>query len=83
MGGKRRVSVGVILLQVDVLIGEFVQASRPEKRLGGLDQQDRPGKTVVVEAAPETATKNGFQLRGAEIGGGPRPIGFLGRRLPM
>src|SRR5216683_7299328 len=53
LGRKRRVSVGVILLQVDVLIGEIVQANRPEKRLCRLDQQDRPGKTVVVEAAPE------------------------------
>ena len=47
------ISVWIILTEVDVFIGELVQTNRSEKRLRRLDQQDRPGKAVVVEAAPE------------------------------
>src|ERR1700737_4911740 len=45
----------------------------------GIEERECPDERSLVEAA----ATNGFQLRGAEIGGGPRPIGFLGRRLPM
>jgi hypothetical protein len=45
------ISVRVILLQVDVLIGELVQINGSEKWLRRLNQQDRLRKTVVLEAA--------------------------------
>src|SRR3981189_606551 len=68
LAGKRRISVGIILLQVDVLIWQLVQTNRPKKRLRRLNQQDRFRKTVVVEAAPEMNTRfDRHNVEGADV----------------
>ena len=50
------------------MIGQLVQTNRSEKRLFGLDQQNGPGKTVVVEAAPEMNTRfDRHDLEGTDV----------------
>ncbi len=47
-------------------------------------RQATPAVAAHASCISASCSRDGkFQLRGAEIGGGPRPIGFLGRRLPM
>src|ERR1700738_1155074 len=78
LAGKHRISVGVVLFQVDVLIWELVQTNRSEKRLRRLDHQDRLRKTVIVEAAPEMNTRfDRYDLEGTAV----QPHGLEGKRL--
>ena len=50
---KRRISIGVVALQVDVGVGKPVQSHRPQEGLRRLHQQHGLGEAVVVEAAPK------------------------------
>jgi hypothetical protein len=39
-------------LQIDILVGQPVEPDRAEERIDRLDQQDGPGKAVVVKIDP-------------------------------
>jgi hypothetical protein len=62
--------------------GRLVETSR-KPCWGGLMRMIEGVVSPIVPTVSIDAALGKFQLRGAEIGGGPRPIGFLGRRLPM
>src|SRR6185437_3524031 len=51
--GEADVAVGIVLADVDVLVGQRVEPDSAKKRLLGLDQQDGLGETRIVEAAAE------------------------------
>src|SRR5260370_38202419 len=66
--GKRRVSIGVIPFQVDILIGEFIQSNRSEKWLRRFDEQDGLRKAVIVEAAAEVNARfDRENLKGIDV----------------
>src|SRR4029079_12294135 len=50
---KRRAAIGIEFCEIDILIGQAVEARRAQKRLLRLEQQNRFGKAVVVKAAPK------------------------------
>src|SRR6185437_13600360 len=51
--GEADVAVGIVLADIDVLVGQRVEPDGAEEGLLGLDQQDGLGKTRIVEAAAE------------------------------
>src|SRR5215472_9860878 len=63
-----RVPVRIELLEINVLVIERVEPPRPQEWLRRLDQQDRLGKSAIVESTPEVHARfDGKDVEGVGI----------------